>query len=70
VPSARRRARRGESLVPAGVHEIGDVLRVRFSSPEGVAVSGFEPERVGAAADQTPDDADREEQLRALGYLE
>jgi arylsulfatase A-like enzyme len=62
---------RGRHLVDAGVHQIGDMLRLRVSSSEGgVAVHGLVIEREQAAPSRPRDSREREEQLRALGYLE
>ena len=64
--------RPGESpRVEVGTHDIGDFLRLRLSRPAGgVALEGLEIERVGADVGQPLDLGEREEQLRALGYLE
>jgi arylsulfatase A-like enzyme len=61
----------GRHLVDAGIHHIGDMLRLRVSSSGGgVAVRGLVIERQEAAPSPSPDSVQREEQLRALGYLE
>ena len=61
----------GQRLVDAGIHQIGDMLRLRVSSPEGgIAIRGFVIERQGAALSPYQDSGERERQLRALGYLE
>jgi arylsulfatase A-like enzyme len=55
-----------------GVQEIGDLLKVRVSEPQGgVAIAGFELALEGAApARAAAPDPDQLERLRALGYVQ
>lgn len=56
-----------------GQQEIGEILKVRISRPQGgVALSAFALERIGAEAPEpSGDDAQMlEERLRALGYVQ
>jgi hypothetical protein len=54
-----------------GVQEIGDLLKIRVSAPQGgVAIAGFELALEGATPGRAaPDDAQLE-RLRALGYVQ
>ena len=55
-----------------GVQEIGDLLQVRISQPQGgVAIAGFELALEGVApARASAPDEDQLERLRALGYVQ
>lgn len=59
------------TVVPVGTYTVGGFLHLRLSKPKGgVALDGLEIERVGGEESQPRERADREERLRALGYLE
>lgn len=59
----------GRPLIDLGVFDIGSVLRLRLSEPEGgVAINGFQVQPVDAVGSVVPE-PEVEESLRALGYL-
>ena len=54
-----------------GIQEIGDLLKIRISEPQGgVAIAGFELALEGATPPRAAPDEDQLERLRALGYVQ
>jgi arylsulfatase A-like enzyme len=60
----------GDTLLDAGEHTLGNQLHIRVSEPVGgVAITGFQMERIDMATPESPLIPGQEERLRALGYV-